>query len=81
MPPLKQQPGGPAPPRPPFQVVLKPMELAYGVEKVVKQFIPKLLHGHDGLIFTCCGSGYITGTDEMMYVTRVGCLLFAPFSG
>lgn len=60
----------PPPPAPPFQVALKPMELAYGVEKVMRQDIPKLMHGHDGLIFTCCGSGYITGTDEMMCVLR-----------
>lgn len=44
------------------------MELAYGVEKVMKEDIPKLMHGHDGLIFTCCGSGYTAGTDEKMCV-------------
>lgn len=44
------------------------MELAYGVEKVFHEDIPKLQHGHDGLIFTCCGSGYTVGTDAKMSV-------------
>lgn len=42
------------------------MDLSYGVEKVFNEIIPKLKHGHDGLIFTCCGSSYVVGTDPKM---------------
>lgn len=48
------------------RIVCKKMELADGIEAVVKEHIPKLEHGHDGLIFTCAETGYVVGTDEMM---------------
>ena len=41
------------------------MELADGIEAVVREHIPRLEHGHDGLIFTCAETGYVVGTDEM----------------
>ncbi|CED82595.1 mrna guanylyltransferase [Phaffia rhodozyma] len=47
----------------PFEIVCKKMNRAYGVEDVFKVDIPKLQHGHDGLIFTACDSGYTVGTD------------------
>lgn len=50
----------------PFRIVCKKMELADGIEAVVKEHIPRLEHGHDGLIFTCAETGYVVGTDEMM---------------
>lgn len=42
------------------------MELAYAVEKVVKEDIPKLLHGTDGLIYTNAETGYVIGTDQSL---------------
>lgn len=48
------------------RIVCKKMELADGIEAVVKEHIPRLEHGHDGLIFTCAETGYVVGTDEMM---------------
>ncbi|KAJ9119641.1 hypothetical protein QFC22_003350, partial [Naganishia vaughanmartiniae] len=50
----------------PFEIVCKTMELAEGIEAVVKDHIPRLEHGHDGLIFTCAETGYVVGTDEMI---------------
>ncbi|KAJ9094494.1 hypothetical protein QFC21_006033 [Naganishia friedmannii] len=50
----------------PFEIVCKTMELAEGIEAVVKDHIPQLEHGHDGLIFTCAETGYVIGTDEMI---------------
>jgi mRNA guanylyltransferase len=46
----------------PYEVKVKPMKLAYGITSVL-QMIPTLEHGNDGLIFTCIGSGYVSGTD------------------
>jgi hypothetical protein len=68
---------------PPFEIVLKKMELAYGIQAVLDEHIPRLQHGHDGLIFTCCKSGYVPGTDPKMYVPIVVSSLvsfFASFS-
>ncbi|OCF40157.1 mRNA guanylyltransferase [Kwoniella heveanensis CBS 569] len=48
----------------PFQVVAKEQELSYHLGHVLKVHIPKLQHGHDGLIFTCVESEYVPGTDE-----------------
>jgi mRNA guanylyltransferase len=48
------------------------MELAYAVEKVVREDIPKLWHGTDGLIYTCAESGYVIGTDDRLYVFFYG---------
>lgn len=44
----------------------KNTELSYGVEKMFREVIPKVkrVHGNDGLIFTCRGTGYRMGTDE-----------------
>ncbi|KAL7007850.1 Dcp1p-Dcp2p decapping enzyme complex alpha subunit [Cystobasidiomycetes sp. EMM_F5] len=47
----------------PFQVKLKPMELAYGIQAVFKEHLPKLQHGNDGLIFTGAEAPYTSGTD------------------
>jgi len=44
------------------------MELSYYVEKVLKEDIPKLQHGNDGLIYTCAETPYVVGTDERMFV-------------
>ncbi|KAG0147952.1 hypothetical protein CROQUDRAFT_42075 [Cronartium quercuum f. sp. fusiforme G11] len=47
----------------PFEIKLKSMELAYGIEKVLRIDLPKLTHGNDGLIFTSACSPYRIGTD------------------
>ncbi|MBW0482985.1 hypothetical protein O181_022700 [Austropuccinia psidii MF-1] len=47
----------------PFEVELKKMELAYGIDKVFRQDLPKLKHGNDGLIFTSAIAPYQMGTD------------------
>ncbi|WVN85172.1 uncharacterized protein L203_100317 [Cryptococcus depauperatus CBS 7841] len=48
----------------PFEVVAKREELSYHLRFVMKEHIPSLQHGHDGLIFTCVQTPYIPGTDE-----------------
>lgn len=55
----------PTSPRP-FVVEDKSTEFSYGLEKMFKEIIPrvKLLHGNDGLIFTCKNTPYKSGTDE-----------------
>lgn len=47
----------------PFQLILKPMQLAYSLEMVLAH-VPKLQHGTDGLIYTAVNSKYIPQTDE-----------------
>lgn len=47
----------------PFDVQLKTMELAYGIDKVLHHDLPKLTHGNDGLIFTSATAPYRIGTD------------------
>jgi mRNA guanylyltransferase len=47
-------------------MVLKKMELAYAVEKVVREDIPKLHHEYDGLIYTNAENGYAIGTDHSL---------------
>lgn len=49
--------------RQPFHVQVKKMDLSYGIQKVLYDTVPNLLHGNDGLIFTCLNSGYVMGTD------------------
>lgn len=46
--------------------MVKKMELGYGSPMVLKETVPRLEHGNDGLIFTCITSGYTFGTDEKM---------------
>ncbi|KAI3623411.1 mRNA guanylyltransferase [Malassezia furfur] len=47
----------------PFEVQVKPMDLAYGIEKVLLGRMKHLHHESDGLIFTSFPSGYTCGTD------------------
>jgi mRNA guanylyltransferase len=48
----------------PFDVTFKVMEKPYALEAMFKDKLPKLRHGNDGLIFTCKGTTYVSGTDE-----------------
>ncbi|KAK0550807.1 Dcp1p-Dcp2p decapping enzyme complex alpha subunit [Tilletia horrida] len=48
----------------PFQIQVKKMELSYGVVDVLRNHIPNLKHGNDGLIFTCANDPYVFGTDK-----------------
>ncbi|OXG93496.1 mRNA guanylyltransferase [Cryptococcus neoformans A2-102-5] len=48
----------------PFMMVAKREELSYHLRFVMEEHIPKLKHGHDGLIFTCVHTPYVAGTDE-----------------
>ncbi|KAE8241771.1 hypothetical protein A4X13_0g7270 [Tilletia indica] len=50
--------------RQPFQIQVKKMELSYGVVDVLRNHIPNLKHGNDGLIFTCANDPYVFGTDK-----------------
>lgn len=50
----------------PFEVVAKDQELSYHISQVLNVHVPKLQHGHDGLIFTCAESEYLPGTDDKM---------------
>ncbi|EJD44151.1 mRNA capping enzyme, alpha subunit [Auricularia subglabra TFB-10046 SS5] len=50
----------------PFEIHVKKMELSYGIPKVLREYIPKLHHGSDGLIFTCVDTGYVAGTDHTL---------------
>lgn len=50
-------------------IKIKQMRPSYHVEKVIKEDIPKVQHGNDGLIYTCAESGYVVGTDQRMYVS------------
>lgn len=47
----------------PFYVEMKPFQLAYGIDMMFKQVLPSLMHGNDGLIFTCRNTPYKHGTD------------------
>lgn len=57
---LKRNPAAAA--RRPFDMQVKKMDLAYGIQMVLYETVPNLLHGNDGLIFTCLNSGYVMGT-------------------
>jgi mRNA guanylyltransferase len=48
----------------PFDVTFKVMEKPYALEAMFKDKLPKLRHGNDGLIFTCKGTTYVSGTDQ-----------------
>ena len=48
----------------PFEIQVKPMDLAYGIRAVIEHKIPHLLHGNDGLIFTSFESPYVFGTNS-----------------
>lgn len=48
--------------RVPFEIKVKHMDLAYGIEAVLQR-MPQLEHGNDGLIFTCLHAGYTFATD------------------
>lgn len=50
----------------PFRLEPKPVELSYGLTKVLAVDIPKLKHGNDGLIFTSVNAPYSFGTCEKM---------------
>lgn len=45
----------------PFKIYMKPMELSYGLQKVLKE---ERGHLSDGLIFTSRNAPYVFGTDE-----------------
>lgn len=47
------------------------MELAYGIEAVLRDHLPALEHGNDGLIFTGAQSPYNSGTDPKMSVNEL----------
>ncbi len=49
----------------PFKVLFKEMKFSYDVKKVFDA-IPKLKHISDGLIFTCCETPYVIGSDETL---------------
>ena len=51
---------------PRHRVKLKPMELAYGIQAVFLEHLPRLQHGNDGLIFTGAEAPYTPGTDHHM---------------
>lgn len=48
----------------PFEVLVKPMDLAYGLDTVLLHKMKQLQHGTDGLIFTRITGGYTCGTDR-----------------
>ncbi|KZV84146.1 mRNA capping enzyme, partial [Exidia glandulosa HHB12029] len=50
----------------PFELGVKKMELSYGLPLVLNEYIPRLHHGSDGLIFTCVETGYVSGTDSAL---------------
>ena len=47
-----------------FRLEKKEVQRAYGAEMMFRDVLPKLKHGNDGLIFTCVGTPYKSGTDE-----------------
>ncbi|KAH7100521.1 hypothetical protein BKA62DRAFT_800648 [Auriculariales sp. MPI-PUGE-AT-0066] len=51
------------------QPEVKKMELSYGVDKVLNEYLPTLEHKSNGLIFTCVETPYIIGTDETLYTS------------
>lgn len=49
------------------RVRIKDVKLSYHVDDVFDKDIPALLHGNDGLIYTCVNTPYVAGTDPNMY--------------
>ncbi|GAB7339953.1 hypothetical protein MBLNU457_6470t1 [Dothideomycetes sp. NU457] len=47
----------------PFEIAMKRMEKAYGLEMMFREVLPNLPHGNDGLVFTKRESNYTIGTD------------------
>lgn len=47
----------------PFIMELKSQQFGYGIEMMFRQELGKLMHGNDGLIFTCRSTEYRPGTD------------------
>ncbi|KAF7793147.1 hypothetical protein EIP86_004256 [Pleurotus ostreatoroseus] len=47
----------------PFGIRVKDVKLSYHVDDVFEKDIPNLLHGNDGLIYTCVNTPYVAGTD------------------
>lgn len=45
----------------------KSMQLAYGIDMMFRDILPRLAHGNDGLIFTSLDGEYVCGTDRYMY--------------
>jgi len=48
----------------PFEVTFKKMEKPYALWDMFNVKLPQLPHGNDGLVFTCKGTTYVTGTDD-----------------
>lgn len=48
----------------PFALKVKKMEMPYGAMMMFKDVMSNLPHGNDGLIFTCVGTPYVSGTDQ-----------------
>ncbi|TEB39643.1 mRNA guanylyltransferase [Coprinellus micaceus] len=48
----------------PFDIKVKDINFSYHVEKVFTMDIPNLMHGNDGLIYTCVTTPYTPGTDH-----------------
>ncbi|KAG8978443.1 Dcp1p-Dcp2p decapping enzyme complex alpha subunit [Tulasnella sp. 425] len=50
----------------PFDLQVKRMERSYSIASVLNEVIPKLQHGHDGLVYTCATTRYVVGTDDTL---------------
>ncbi|KAI8057142.1 mRNA capping enzyme [Syncephalis plumigaleata] len=62
----------------PFEVKAKSIQLSYGLEKVLREEIPRLPHKSDGLIFTSSVAGYMPGTCSKMQATLYHILKWKP---
>jgi mRNA guanylyltransferase len=47
-----------------FEVRFKSMDKPYALQDMFEVKLPNLPHGNDGLVFTCKGTQYVSGTDE-----------------
>ncbi|KAF2721202.1 mRNA capping enzyme, alpha subunit [Polychaeton citri CBS 116435] len=59
----KQWPQEVSPQNAVFRIEMKNMQRGYGIMMMFKDVLPRLLHGNDGLIFTCITEEYVAGTD------------------